>query len=98
MRIWALFINIHLFKSRKQIKCELFQHFRRENYICFECLQILHAEYEYAVCLWTVLIFEYAMHFVWWKSVGYNLRKEQFPYLESSDFNGKKKCAPFQKK
>ena len=69
-----------------------FQHFRRENYICFECLQMLHAEYEYAVCFWIVLILEYAMYFVLWKSVVYNLRKVQFPYLESSDFNVKKVC------
>ena len=27
-----------------------FQHFRNENYICFKCLQILHAEHEYPVC------------------------------------------------
>ena len=79
------------------IKCGHFQPFRRENYFCFECLQILHAEYEYTVCLWIVLIFEYMRCTLFlWKSVGYNLRKVQLPNLESSDFNVKN-CALFQK-
>ena len=83
---------------RNKCKCEHFQQFCRENYICFEYLQILHAEYEYNVRLWIVLIFEYEMYFVLWKSAGYNLRKVQFPYFESRDFNVKISMQPPKKK
>ena len=83
---------LHVFANIcSKCKCEHFQHLRHENYICFKCLQILHAEYAYAECLWIVLILKYALYFVLLKLVGCNLRKVQFPYPELSDFTVKKK-------
>ena len=84
--MWALFINI----QRIHILHAVFANIRRKcnfrygnvgsvhTYICSECFQILHAGFKQAVCLWKVLIFAYAMHFVLWKLVEYNLRKVNF--------------------
>ena len=85
--IWALFRNIeririlHAVFANIRSKCN----FRDGNvwsahtYICSNvCKYVLHAWFKQFVCLWQVLIFAYAMHFVIWKLRG------QCPYLESS--------------
>ena len=99
--MWALFINIqrihilHAVFANIRSKCN----FHDKNvgsvhtYICFQCSQILHAEYEYTECLWKfsyshmrcTLFYENWLDITWEKSIS-------LPWIEHS-----KKCAPFKK-